>query len=176
MFRNLICGALILSSLAYAALVLAVTFLSYGLPPCQSEEPVFWMRLGLGALLFVGGMTVWRVWSVSTLTSLVIGAAMPALVFAAHGAIDDWSAARQASCASRTLSEAMDHCEADPSHFVKSRNAQGREVVSLIAPGRTDLAWRCLQRWADYAEHPPKLSIDQSVYEAARQRGNPAEK
>lgn len=70
--------------------------------------------------------------------------------------------ARQARCAARTVDEAIVACRANPRVLRKGYHGSYPKLI-LVAPGNTDAAWDCLERWG-LANGSTSLTIDESVY------------
>jgi len=166
-------AALLVSGYLYLLFSLAVTFLRYGLPPCESDEVVFWSRLACSAGLFVGSALLFLS-RMSAGFRFAFAVAVPTLLFGLQNLVINHNMQRQAVCAARSLSEAMTVCGAEPTHFRRSITSQGFATLTLVAPGTTDRAWRCITDWTYHAYAAPSLEIDKSVYTAARLQAKPA--
>lgn len=159
--------SLAVSGWIYLLFTLAVTFLSYGLPPCDSDAPVFWARLGCSGGLIVGSMLLFLP-RVSAKFRFALTAGVPALLFGVQQFVIIDNVQRQAACAARSLTEAMTVCGAEQTHYRRGATSRGSATLTLVTPGTTDHAWNCLVRWSYHAQAAPSLQIDESVYAAAR--------
>jgi hypothetical protein len=154
---------LFLSGLAALLFALVTTFLGYGLPPCESEEPVFWALFAFAASFFVG-TAVMAVPRLKAATRIALAIGTPAVMFAVLQLVIADNDARQATCAARSLPEAIAECGAIPSHLRSGTSEGGYPTLTLVAPGTTDRAWSCLGHWARHADGAPSLLIDENVY------------
>jgi hypothetical protein len=164
-------GATLASILIVIAVVWPLTiFLSYGLAPCQSDNLMqATSRIALPlALLAAARLLIqacrknsWQDFGMA----LIIVAAFIFLSALAYKFNDR----NQKLCAKRDWSEAAKYCEANVEYYRRSTDESGYEVYTLQAPGTTDDAWDCLQRWQTH-NGTVSLEVDESVYEAARAR------
>jgi len=162
-------GAPLASILIVIAVVWPLTiFLSYGLAPCQSDNLMQTISRIALPLAFLAAARLliqacrknsWQAFSVA----LVIVAAFISLTALAYRYNDRV----QSQCTKRDWSEAAKYCKANVQYYRRSTDKYGFEVYTLQAPGTTDDAWRCLQRWKTH-NGVVSLEVDESVYEAAR--------
>lgn len=158
---------LFLAGLAGLLFALVTTFLRYGLPPCESDEPVFWALFAFATSFFVG-TAVMAVPRLKAATRIALAIGTPAVMFAVLQLVIADNDARQAACAARSLPEAIAKCGAVPSHLRSGTSEGGYPTLTLVAPGTTDGAWDCLGDWARHADGAPSLIVDESVYTAYR--------
>ena len=176
--RKTAAAILFIAGFLWFLVTLAFTFLRYGLPPCESDEPVFWAMGGCAVGLIAGGAVLaWPQLRIMTRAALAVGA--PAAMFAIFYLVIAANDARQASCAARSLPEALAACGAGASHYRSATSEGGYPTLTLVAPGATDRAWNCLHNWSRHADGAPSLIVDESVYTAYRAkveaaRGTPA--
>ena len=154
-------------------LSLGFVFLSYGRAPCQSEDMLLNVRLGLSISCFAGALLLFWPKRISSHVRNIAAIALPALFFAANGFAAQSIASRQAACAARSLDEVMRYCGAKMDHFRLRADPKGFKTLTLVAPGTTDAAWTCLNHWADWAKEGPSLQVDESIYAAYRQEQAP---
>lgn len=166
-------AALLVSGYLYLLFSLAVTFLRYGLPPCESDEAVFWSRLACSAGLFVGSGLLF-LFRMSAGFRFALAVAVPTLLFGLQNLVINHNMQRQTACAARSLTETMAVCGAEPAYFRHGITSQGFATLTLVAPGTTDRAWSCIEDWTYHAYAAPSLTIDESVYTAARSQAKPA--
>jgi hypothetical protein len=153
----------------------AAIFLQYGLPPCESAEPVFWALFAFAVSFFVS-TAVLAVPRLKAVTRIALVMGIPAAMFAVlHLVIAD-NEARQAACAARSLPEAIAKCGAVASHLSSGTSEGGYPTLTLVAPGTTDRAWDCLHNWTFHADGAPSLIVDESVYTAFRAKTEAARK
>lgn len=152
---------------------LAVTFLRYGLPPCESDEPVFWARIAFAASFFVG-TAVTAAPRLRPAPRITLAVGIPALMFGIQHYVIADNEARQAACAARSLPEAIAECGAVRSHLRSGIDGYGYPTLTLVAPGSTDRAWDCLGDWARHADGAPSLIVDESVYPARNAKAEAA--
>lgn len=157
------------SGYLYLLYSVAVTFLRYGLPPCESDEAVFWSRMACSVGLFLGG-TLLFLPRKSSGFRCAVAVGLPTVLFGAQYLVINHNEQQQAACAARSLPEAMTVCRSNPAHYRFSTSSEGFATLTLIAPGTTDRAWSCLTNWTYHAESAPSLKIDEGVYAAARRR------
>lgn len=157
----------------YLLFFLAVTFLQYGLPPCESNEAVFWSHLACSAGLFVG-MALLFLPRMSAMFRFALAAGVPIFLFGVQYFVISDNVHRQKACAARSLPEAMAACGAEPSHYRRGMTSQGSVTLTLVSPGTTDRAWSCLTTWTYYADAAPSLQVDESIYAVARAQAKAA--
>lgn len=162
-------SALTVSGYLYLLYSLAVTFLRYGLPPCKSDQAVFWSRMACSVGLFLGG-TLLFLPRKSTGFRCAVAVGLPTVLFGVQYLVINHNEQQQAACAARSLPEAMAACRSNTAHYRFSTSSEGSATLTLMAPGTTDRAWNCLTNWTYHAEAAPSLKIDESVYAAARRR------
>jgi hypothetical protein len=165
--RKAAAALLFIAGFLWLLVTFAFTFLRYGLPPCESDEPVLWAMAGCAAGLIAGG-GVMLVPRLRGLVRAALALGIPAASFAALYFVFTDNEARQAACAKRALSEAIEECGAVATHLRSGTSEGGYPTLTLVAPGSTDRAWDCLHRWARYADPAPSLIVDESVYTAYR--------
>jgi hypothetical protein len=171
--RKAAAAVLLIAGFLWFLSTLAVTFLRYGLPPCESDEPVLWAMGGCVAGLIAGG-GVMLVPRLRVLTRAVLAIGIPAATFAVLYLVFADNEARQAACAARALPEAMAVCGAVASHYRSGTSEGGYPTLTLVEPGTTDRAWSCLNRWTVHADVAPSLIVDESVYTAHRAKADAA--
>ncbi|QOV94162.1 hypothetical protein [Novosphingobium sp. ES2-1] len=162
-------AALTFTGYLYLLYSLAVTFLRYGLPPCESDEAVFWSRMACSVGLFLGG-TLLFLPRKSSGFRCAVAVGLPTVLCGVQYLVINHNEQQQAACAARSLPEAMAACRSNTAHYRFSTSSEGFATLTLIAPGTTDRAWNCLTNWTYHAESAPSLKIDESVYAAARRR------
>lgn len=165
-------AALTVSGYLYLLFSLAVTFLSFGMPPCESDEAVFWSRVACAGGLFLAGALLFLPRRTSGFRCAV-AVGLPTVLFGAQYLAINYNVQQQAACAARSLPEAMAVCRSNTAHYRFSTTAEGFATLTLVAPGTTDRAWNCLTSWTFHAEAAPSLKIDESVYAAARRQAKP---
>ncbi len=158
---------LFVAGLLYILFALAAFFLRYGLPPCESDTPVFWALGGSGAGLLAGAGVI-AFARLPALTRIALAVGILAIMFTVQHLVIADNDTQQAACAARSLPEAIASCGGVPSHYRSGTTAEGYTTLTLVAPGTTDRAWNCLHRWAIHADGAPSLVIDESVYVAYR--------
>lgn len=144
---------------------LALDYLpKFGLPPCEGPDWVFHSLRGLvGVLIVIGfGLQVGlqhdsRVRRLIVALVVTLAALIVQEVASRHDIIE------QRQCKVRSLSQAMQTCEANPAHFRIGESKYGTPVLSLVPPVSTGPAWNCLQAWATY-QNDISLEIDEAVY------------
>lgn len=139
-----------------------------GLAPCQYRDGLTLTAHGLEAILLVVG--IWlqvRVFRHPSYASLIVALLVPLAVWLIQDATNDRDAFGHRQCAARPLAEAMKACGADPAHYRRAKDQYENDVVTVIAPGTTDLAWSCLSRWSDH-NGTVSINVDESVYRANR--------
>lgn len=166
-------AALLVSGYVYLLFSLAVAFLGYGLPPCENNEAVLWARVACSAGLFLGSALLF-VSRMSAALRCALAVSVPTLLFGIQHLVINQNMQQQAACTARSLSEAMAACRAKPMHFRRGTTSEGFATLTLVAPGTTDRAWQCIERWTYHAYAAPSLIIDDSVYTAARSQTEPA--
>jgi hypothetical protein len=98
------------------------------------------------------------------LSILLLAACVPATLWIIHAVSNVWDARLQTECKVRPLAEAMKVCKANPAYYRAGKTANGYPSLTLIAPGTTDEANKCLSWWAS-KRRSPEILIDQSVYD-----------
>lgn len=65
----------------------------------------------------------------------------------------------QQRCGKRTIDEAISNCRADPAHLRRGRSAHGNPILTIVRPGTTADAERCLWEWSYHQKVEPAWSI-----------------
>lgn len=167
-------GALLfLAGMLSLLFAFAFTFLRYGLPPCESEEPSLWALLAFAASPFASA-GIMAAPSLKAAPRIALAVGIPAVMFGVLYLVFADNEARQAACAARSLPEAIAECGAVPSHLRSGIDGYGYPTLTLVAPGSTDHAWTCLWRWSLYADPATSLIVDESVYPARNAKAEAA--
>ena len=155
--------------LLYVAGRLAFDYIPrFGMAPCASSDRLYHISNGLEAILLVVGLlSQIRVLRHPDLRLLVGAMAAPVLALLIQNAAIDHETLRQQNCETRSLPQAMASCGANPAHYRSGTDQYGYDVLTLVAPGRTDAVWRCLARWSDH-NGSVSIDVDDSVYDQAR--------
>lgn len=155
--------------LLYVAGRLALDYApSFGMAPCESAGRLYHILNGLEAILLVIGLFAQIcVFRRPSLRLLVGAIAAPALALLIQNAAIDHETSRQQKCKNRSLPQAMASCGANPAHYRRGTGRYGYVVLTLVAPGTTDAAWSCLNRWSDH-NGSVSINVDESVYDHAR--------
>lgn len=145
---------------------------SLGLAPCEYLDGFTLTAHGLQAILI--GVGIWlqvRLFRRPSYPTLVFAILVPLTAWLIQHVANDRDAFRQQQCAARPLAAAMNACGASPIHYRQEKDQYGYVVLKVIAPGTTDEAWACLERWSD---HNGKISlkVDESVYREYRRTHN----
>lgn len=140
----------------------------FGLPPCEGPDWVFHSIRGLvGVLIVIGIGLQLRLQQDPGARRLMLALVIPLAALIVQEAASRYDVREQKQCEARSLSQAIQACDANPSHFRILESEYGTPILSLVPPGGTGPAWNCLQRWATYQDDS-SLVIDEGVY---RQRG-----
>jgi glucose dehydrogenase len=139
-----------------------------GRAPCEDPDGFTLTAHGLQAILIVVG--VWlqvRLLRRPSYASLIPAILVPLTACLIQHVADDREASRQQQCAARPLAAAMKACGANPIHYRQNKDQSGYTVLTVIAPGTTDQAWSCLERWSIH-NGEVALKVDESVYRQYR--------
>lgn len=155
--------------LLYVAGRLAFDYVpKFGMAPCETADKLYHISNGLEAILLVVGLLIQIQVLRSPNLRLFVGAmAAPVLALLVQNAAIDHENLRQQKCENRSLPEAMASCGANPAHYRLRTSRYGYDQLTLVAPGRTDAAWSCLQRWSHH-NGSVSLNVDESVYNQRR--------
>ena len=137
----------------------------FGMPPCESADRLYHISNGLEAILLAFGLLS-QIWVLRrpNLRLLVGAIAAPALALLIQNAAIDHETSRQQRCENRSLPQAMTSCGANPAHYRRRTDRYGYDVLTLVAPGTTDAAWRCLNQWSGH-NGSASINVDESVYD-----------
>lgn len=176
--RKAVAAILFIAGFFWLLFTLAFTFLRYGLPPCESDEAVFWAMGGCAAGLIASGSAM-LIPRLAVLPRAALALGIPAGGFAMLYLVFAHNEARQVACAARSMPQAIAECGAVASHLRSGTSEGGFPTLTLVAPGSTDRAWGCLHNWSRHSDAAPSLIVDESVYTAHRAkvqaaRGTPA--
>lgn len=140
----------------------------FGRPPCESADRLYHISNGLEAILLVVGL-LFQIWVLRNPKSRLLVGAMAVSISALiiQNAAINHEKSRQQKCENRSLPQAMASCGANPAHYRHGKTRYGYEMLTLVAPGRTDAAWKCLSLWSDY-NGSVSFDVDESVYDQAR--------
>ncbi len=159
-----------LAMLASALLSLAVVLLSAAPAPCAEGSQAYTASLLLRpASLTIGALGMGFVLRRPRWWSFAAALAIPAAALAFHWAVAADDARAQQQCRAETLQQAVARCRVDLKVYRPGRDSNGYRTLTLVAPGETDRAWNCLERWAMY-NGKVSIQIDESVYEQYRAR------
>ncbi|WP_334184482.1 hypothetical protein [Novosphingobium sp.] len=143
-------------------------FLSYGLEPCQSDDLMqATSRIALPLAFLAAARLLIRACRKNSWQDFGIALAIVVAFIFLSALTYKLNESNQRLCAKRSWSEAAKYCEANMNYYRRSTDAYGYAVYTLQAPGTTDDAWDCLQRWKTH-NGTVSLEIDESVHEAAR--------
>jgi hypothetical protein len=162
-------GLLGVGLLLYVAGRLAFDYVPrFGMAPCEMSDRLYHISNGLEAILLVVGLLS-QIWVLRRPNlRLLFGAmAAPVLALLIQNAAIDHETSRQQKCENRSLPQALASCGANPAHYRRGTDQYGYGVLTLIAPGTTDAAWRCLTQWSVY-NGSVSVNVDESVYDRAR--------
>ena len=161
--------------LLYVAGRLAFDYIpKFGMPPCESADKLYHISNGVEAiLLFVGLLSQKWVLRHPNLRLLAGAMAAPILALLVQNAAIEHENSRQQRCENRSLPQAMAICGANPAHYRRETKrfeydvGYEFDVLTLVAPGTTDAAWRCLNNWSAY-HGSVSINVDESVYDQSR--------
>lgn len=136
----------------------------FGMPPCVGPDWLFHPLRALVAILIIGGF-YYQVWLFRTPSPkrLTVALIVPLFALGVQTLASEHEKKRQSRCEALTLDEAIIVCRVDRSHYRISKSEIGTDVLTLMSPGTTDAAWRCLERWA-VRQNAISLEVDESVY------------
>lgn len=155
-----------LGLLFYAAGRLAFDYVPrFGMAPCESADRLYHLSNSLEAILLGVGLLfqIW-VWRRPNLRLLVGALAITILALLVQNTASDRETSRQQKCENRSLSQAMTSCGATPAHYRRRTDQYGNDLLTLVAPGTTDAAWSCLNRWSDH-NGSVSIDVDETVYD-----------
>lgn len=140
---------------------------SLGRPPCEDRDNLTLIADWLEAVLLIVG--IWlqtRVFRHPNFILLITALLVPLAAWLIQYVANDRDALRQQRCAVRPLAEAMKACGANSAHYRREK-VSGYDNLTVISPGTTDQAWRCLWDWASH-NGTVSLKVDESVYREYR--------
>lgn len=139
-------------------------------PPCQEDSNlanIAWLALPFALMLsFWLQLKAFKKPRYLVVTMAVL---IPIAAWSAHALARQWNTSQQKQCEVRPLGEAMHVCRANAAVYREGRDQHGYTTMTLIAPGTTDKAFACLERWALW-NGAVTFKIDESVYRAYRRR------
>jgi len=151
-----------------------VLFLGYGLPPCAEPGQLHeFARILVPASLAVGAIWTGLLVSRANVRSLLGALALPAFALAFYAIMAAGDAQAQQQCKAETLEQAAARCRIDLSVYRRGRDEYGNPIYALVAPGETDQAWDCLNRWAMH-NRSISMTVDPSVVQHREQAGKQA--
>lgn len=143
-------------------------FFSAARAPCVDQASILvWLRLLIPLVLSFTALWLGFLKGRPGIRAFLIVVAIPALALSLDWQQARWNADSQQKCERQTLEQAVAACHANLSVYRAGRDQYGYRTLTLVAPGYTDQAWSCLERWADH-NGSASLKIDESVYEQAR--------
>lgn len=162
-------GATLASILIVIAIVWPITtFLSYGLPPCESDSLLqLTSRIVLPLAFLVAARFLIQACRRNSWRDFAMGLIIATSFIFLTVLVYKFNDTKQGQCAKRNWNEASKYCDANVKYYRRSIDEYGYEVYTLHAPGAIDSSWYCLQDWK-MRHDSVSLEIDESVYEAAR--------
>lgn len=143
-------------------------FFRLGLPPCAEESTAYLLSqllvpvTCLISTVWLGVLVRWpNGWH------MLIAPTLPAAALLIVWGLSVLDARTQRRCEAQTLTQAKASCRINPAVYRDGRDHYGNATLTLTAPGTTDLAHYCLERWAMH-NGAVSLIIDESVYQQAR--------
>lgn len=146
-----------------------ILFISFGRAPCADEGWLYFIsQAAVPITLLIGAIWLGRLkWRPNARAAVTITVVILVVLLQCWGA-RRLNAERQRQCETQTLEEAASTCRINWAIYRKGNDRDGKQTLTLLAPGTTDKAWNCLSRWADH-NGTASLKIDDSVYRYARQ-------
>ncbi|WP_232037344.1 hypothetical protein [Sphingobium amiense] len=138
-------------------------FFSYSYAPCEDDG---WLqivsRIVMPLAFAVAAWLMSRAARKNLWRYFFFAAAVASAAFLTTWLAYQYNARSQKICAGRSLSEAVQACQADPKYVGRGTSPYGNPTFSLVSPGITDEARQCLQRWS-YHNQSPSLVVDRSA-------------